>query len=83
MMKGIKMNALMELSCNKIRLPLPQVGIELEAALMPQEWPKPAREIHIMELHAGERLFLQSSFKGLTVLGRSEDPKLMHPVPAL
>jgi hypothetical protein len=83
MMKGIKMNALMELPCNKIRFPLPQVGVELEAASMPQQGMQPAREVHVMELHAGERLLLECSFNSVTVLGRSKNPELMHPVPPL
>jgi hypothetical protein len=77
------LNAALKPSGDKVGFPLPEVGIELEAALAPQKRPKPAGEIHIIELHAGERPFFQGGFKSLTVLGGGEHPQPMCAAKAL
>ena len=83
MMKGIKMNLPLKLASNEIGFPLPEIGIELDAPLVPQQGMQPAREVHVMKLHTGKRLLFQGDFKRVTVLGGGEDPQPMHAAQAL
>ena len=58
---------------------LPQVVIELVAALKIQKWPQPRREGYVLEMDTRERVFRQAFFNARTVLCLGHDPKIVMP----
>lgn len=64
---------------NQICFYLPQVVIELVAALKIQKWPQPRREGYVLEMDTGERVFRQAFFNARTVLCLGHDPNIVEP----